>query len=269
MKKLIKKLTRKPEPPLETKEQQERRWLYEGVEFHRVNNQLSFLNNTTSATGYFLPYQNLEESDYRQLYILKHGFHEFLIEKYTDQNFQIRPTDTVIDCGAFVGGFSVAARLRGAKRVISVEPSSKNFRCLKLNLSLHTDENPEALNIGLGAKPETAKLNLSLSGCDDSILAPDEGALDSSEEIQIETVANIVGRLGITPSDLFLKVEAEGYEPEIIDGLGDVRPRIVVVDVTPERDGESPRELIQSKLERLGYSNFLQTKRCLFASWSS
>lgn len=265
MKKLLKKFTKKRQKSAKERAESEHRWARKWVGFSEISNQLAFLNNTISNTGYFLPYQNLEESDYRQLYILRNGFHDHLLKKYTAADFQIQNTDTVIDCGAFVGGFSVAARLSGAKRVISIEPSSKNFRCLKLNLSMHTQPNPEALNMGLGAKPTTAKLNLSSSGCDDSILDPDEGALHTSEDIQIETVENLVKNLEINPADLFLKVEAEGYEPEIIDGLGDVRPRLIVVDVTPERDGESPRNLIQSKLERLGYSNFLQTDRCLFA----
>jgi hypothetical protein len=37
------------------------------------------------------------------------------------------------------------------------------------------------------------------------------------------------------------------------------------VDVTPERGGKSPYKIIKKDLEALGYTNFVRTKRCLFA----
>ena len=108
-------------------------------------------------------------------------------------------------------------------------------------------------------------MNLSKSGCDDSILEPDEGTLNISEDIEIDTIERVIERYGIAVEDLYLKVEAEGFEPEIIEGLGTARPRVIVVDVTPERGGQSPRESINKKLHSLGYQSFLNTTRCIFA----
>lgn len=238
--------------------------LRHSVTFSSISEEVSYIKNRQNNIGYFFPYHSLRSTDRRQLSNLRKGFHEHLFKKYCEGNIQILKSDIVVDCGAFVGGFSVAAVLAGARKVISIEPSRKNFTCLRLNLALYGIESALPLNIGLGSAPGTAKLNLSASGCDDSILEPDEGDLHTSEDIEIDTVERLIARHGIESEDLYLKVEAEGFEPEIIDGLGTVRPRVIVVDVTPERGGESPRESIHEKLRALGYNSFKNTERCLF-----
>jgi hypothetical protein len=46
--------------------------------------------------------------------------------------------------------------------------------------------------------------------------------------------------------------------------MNDFLPYKVVVDVTPERGGESPHDAITSLLKQRGYIHFHQTDRCLF-----
>jgi hypothetical protein len=70
---------------------------------------------------------------------------------------------------------------------------------------------------------------------------------------------------GVDPDNTFVKIEAEGFELEIVKGMKVFRPRMIVVDVTPERFGESPREQVQAVLLERGYETFHHTKRCLFA----
>ena len=92
------------------------------------------------------------------------------------------------------------------------------------------------------------------------------GSLSRLNANQLGSIAAkaAVEQAGIEASNLYLKVEAEGLEPEIIRGLGELKPRVIVVDVTPERNGASPRNLIKEILKDKGYS-FKDTKRCLFA----
>ena len=62
----------------------------------------------------------------------------------------------------------------------------------------------------------------------------------------------------------YVKIEAEGFEPEIVRGLGDLKPRVITIDATPERNGQSPRDEIKQILGSKGYK-FRDTQRCLFA----
>lgn len=239
--------------------------LSNAFDFMQIAEKLAFIKNKSNGVVYCFPYPSLKMTERRQLNILKNGFHKHLLEKYTEPGFQIEQSDTVIDCGAFVGGFSVAAWKAGAARVISVEPSSKNRNCLRVNLAAQGCEHAVIEPVGLGEAPGSASLNLSESGCDDSLLDPDADATGEVEEVAIETIESLVQNHSIDDNKLFLKVEAEGFEIEVLKGLGGVRPRVVVVDITPERGGESPAFEVEEILKIAGYSTFKKTERCLFA----
>jgi FkbM family methyltransferase len=229
-----------------------------------ISKHLLFLS-FPNVKGYYLPYSNKSSIDQRQLYMISQGLSDWLIAKYTSEKVNIKTTDTVIDCGAFVGGFTIAAAKSGAKKVFSVEPSSRNFNCLNRNIQFRGfSENINTLNIALGSKKDTLRLNLSISGCDDSLLEPDEGDLGTFEEVEVKTLKEIIKENKIDPEHLYLKVEAEGFEPEVILGLEEYKPRVIVVDITPERDGKSPSEEIKNHLSTKGYK-FTETHRCLFA----
>mgnify|MGYP001585695765 CR=1 FL=1 len=239
----------------------------------KKDSSTSYAFNRISKAGFFFPYIGWLNFDYRQLHNLHYGYSSCLLKKYTNEKAKalIKPSDTVIDCGAFVGGFSVAAMQCNAERLISIEPSSKNYECLKLNIEAKKSKDVEiiTLKMGLGQAKGSSKLNLSKSGCDDSFLTPDEGDLHTTEDVEIETIQNLIAEYSIDPKHLFLKVEAEGFEPEIIEGIGSVKPRVIAVDVTPERDNESPRELISGILKTKGYEHIYHTDRCLFATTST
>lgn len=211
--------------------------------------------------GFYFPFV-----DRRMDYNSKNGpFDEWLKGKYMDGDICVKETDVVIDCGAFVGAFSLAAATAGSPLVYAVEPSSKNYHCLNKNIDhFSASEVITPVNIGLGSKNTKLRLNLSSMSCEDSFLKCDEGATGEYEEVDVLTLETFVEQKNIDPSNLYLKVEAEGFEPEIIKGLGSVKPRVITVDVTPERNGKSPRQEIKDILSDKGYQ-FRDTKRCLFA----
>ena len=51
----------------------------------------------------------------------------------------------------------------------------------------------------------------------------------------------------------FAKIEAEGAEPEVLEGLASTSIPKLAVNCDPERDGESPREAVIARLEAIGY----------------
>jgi FkbM family methyltransferase len=223
---------------------------------------LSFFNKK----GYFLPYSSRFDIDNRQLIMVSKGLSNWLLKKYTMDDIQMKETDTVIDCGAFVGGFTIAAAKIGVQKIYSIDPSTKNFKCLELNIDHYNyKEKVSTLNMGLNSEEGELKLNLSKSGCDDSFLEPDEGALNTYETVKVTTLCKLIEKFNIDTNSLYLKVEAEGLEPEIIYGLGEYRPRVITVDISPERDGKSPKEEIETHLKGLGYK-VIATHRCLYAA---
>lgn len=191
-------------------------------------------------------------------------FDKWLLEKYSGGDLQILPTDTVIDCGAFIGAFSIAAYKKNVQRIFSIEPSSRNFKCLNLNIRHYKAEDKiTSVNIGLGNKCAKLKLNLSELSCENSFLKCDQGATGKTEMVDVKTLDVFIKENDIDVDNLYLKVEAEGFEPEIIQGLGDNRPRVIAVDVTAERNMESPRVEIENQLKQWGYETY-NTQRCLF-----
>ena len=211
--------------------------------------------------GYYFPF-----IDQRMDHMSKNGpFDQWLTKKYMCEQVAVQEGDTVIDCGSFVGAFSLASAIAGAEDVYAIEPSSRNFHCLNKNIEhFGAEEVIHPVNIGLGDKEATLRLNLSSMSCEDSFLKCDEGATGEYEEVQVLTLEKFISEKGLDESKLYVKIEAEGFELEIVKGIGEKRPRAIVVDVTPERNGLSPREDIKALVVERGYKT-IDTDRCLFA----
>lgn len=178
------------------------------------------------------------------------GYVEWLRRKYSLPGFvEVEAGDCVIDCGAFVGGFAMGAATVAAS-IHAFEPEKANFECLKRNL--HSAENSACLNNGLYSHSGTMTLNISSSAVEHSLLAPDNSDVLERVEISVLGLADYCSQVGLKQID-FLKLEAEGVEPEIYEGLGNMRPRKLAIDVSPERDGASPEPFFQDILSRHGY----------------
>jgi FkbM family methyltransferase len=178
------------------------------------------------------------------------GYEEVLRRKYCLPGFvEVAPGDVVVDCGAFVGGFSLSAS-RIAAQVHAFEPESRNFACLKRNFA--NVENVLANNVGLYTRSALMNLNISMSSVEHSLLAPDDGQIVSIQEIEVIGLKEYLQGRGIPKFD-FVKIEAEGVELEVFDGLEDLRPGKLAIDVSPERNGESPADEFRGRLIVLGY----------------
>jgi len=215
-----------------------------------------------------LPYRSIWNTEARQLNILSKNYLEHISRKYTTTGFTVECDEVVVDCGSFVGGFAVAAsKIFGAKNVIAVEPTPLSRECLKINRSVYGLENEiKIVPVGLGASCGQFELNISKSQCDNSFLAPDAGFTGRSVSVSVLTFDELAKKYGVAAdAKIFFKVEAEGFEPEVIAGIKNIKPAKIVIDVTPERDGKSPIRDIIPLLEERGYRIFKQTKRCLFA----
>jgi FkbM family methyltransferase len=177
-----------------------------------------------------------------------------LLKKYSsrDGRVAVRQGDIVVDIGANVGEF-VSACAKRARRVVAIDPDPSAFACLTRNCA--SISNVTCERTALGEKPGVTKFYLSPDGNDSSIIKPE--TYREAIEVRVLPLADVLLSHGIERVD-FLKVEAEGYEPEVLKGALPVLPTIgkVAVDASPERRGESTAPECIELLERAGFRVF-------------
>lgn len=171
------------------------------------------------------------------------------LKYFDDEEVTIESGDVVVDIGGFIGVTSSLAAQK-AERVIALEPSPRNLFCLQKNCD---QENIEAHQLAAWNEPSEMKLNLGTGASNESLIRPDDGGTGQSVTVDVDTLESIASDLDIDRID-FLKVEAEGAEPEILQGIGDLEVSKLVVNCSEERDGESPAEEVKSILNEQGYS---------------
>jgi len=139
--------------------------------------------------------------------------------------------DTIVDCGANFGDIYTWFKTKKLKiKYISFEPSLDEFKCIQLNCRDQTN-NQIALSNKIGQFDFYCKSD---SG-DSSLLEPANG-FTKIIKIKTTTLDEYVERNKLEKIKLF-KVEAEGYEPEILEGAINTLPKIefIAVDGSPER----------------------------------
>ena len=82
--------------------------------------------------------------------------------------------------------------------------------------------------------------------------------------MNVYTIDFLFKKFSINANKVFLKLEAEGFEFEILKGLKEQRPRCISVDISPEMNGKSPIEGVTNYLIRKGYKLIKYTKRVAF-----
>jgi FkbM family methyltransferase len=136
--------------------------------------------------------------------------------------------DVVLDVGANVGQYALLLRSWGYRgRIISFEPLSAQFQQLKAQ----ADRDPawEVFNIGLGESEGTATINVAASSVYSSILAatPALHAFDAqsgavrTETITVRRLDAVLPEVRGSARNLFLKVDTQGYERQVLAGAGD------------------------------------------------
>lgn len=218
--------------------------------------EIVFIKNKVNSQLMVFPYKNIFAAEPSQLKHLSLGYLEFILKKYELIENLINSETIVIDCGGYVGGFSIAAiTKKKAKHSFYVEPSILTRRCASINFAIYgVQEKVSVIKGGLGSFNDSKFLNYSYSPTNNSFLKPDEGATGLGKLTDIFTLDYLCTKHSIDEKKVFLKLEAEGFEIEIIKGMGNFRPKIISVDISPEMDGISPFDEICVLLKRKSYS---------------
>lgn len=159
---------------------------------------------------------------------------------------------TVVDIGANIGEFALYAAGRGA-RVFAIEPDPMIHECLAENTrDLVAVTRLKDL---LWFEEADLSFNSAPADADSSIFAPDAGVTAQTLTIHARPVDQVLAPYAIERID-FLKCDAEGAEPEVLDGALQTlaRTRFIAVDTGPERNGESTGEAVGERLAKLGFT---------------
>ncbi len=171
-------------------------------------------------------------------------------KKYCIPLCTIEPGETVVEVGANVGEFTLMAAQQAAK-VFSFEPDPKCFDCLRENTQNLT--NVEVVNQAASKANTSETFYLSSEDADSSLIQPKI----YSEKIVIRTLRldSWMEFKGLSTVD-FLKIEAEGAEMEVLEGLGDAISQVqkVSVDGGPERYGEPTSHEVDLFLQSKGFN---------------
>lgn len=136
---------------------------------------------------------------------------QYLAASYCLQNVNFQPDDVVIDCGANYGDlFIYLADKINAENYMAFEPGPAEFKCLEHNL-------PDARLFNLGLSDENGRFDFYLksqSG-DSSLVRPKD--YEDIIKVDVKRLDDVLPSLNIEKCKLF-KLEAEGFEPEILRG---------------------------------------------------
>lgn len=135
--------------------------------------------------------------------------------------------DLVLDVGANEGQYASMLRAWGYRgRIVSFEPLSAPFRIL--NARAERDPLWDVVNIGLGDRDTTATINVAANSVYSSILPAtaalhaydDQAAAVSTEVVTVRRLDSVLAEVQRDSRRLYLKVDTQGYERNVIEGAG-------------------------------------------------
>lgn len=156
---------------------------------------------------------------------------EQLIESYCLSEVKIKNSDVIVDCGANFGDLELHYKVSGKKiKYFGFEPAPREFLALQQNI-------PEGnlFNLGLSDHVGNLCFYLQSASADSSFIEPEK----FTSKIKVEVVTlDKMAQEGVFPKMVKLfKLEAEGYEPEILKGAKEFikRCEYIAIDGGPER----------------------------------
>jgi FkbM family methyltransferase len=151
----------------------------------------------------------------------------------------LQPGDVFLDVGAHVGVMGLVARqlVGSSGRVIAVEPQPYNCERILRNWNLNGFNNL-TLHVAAAGAAETVISLPQQSPTDKSRLSlalPMPDATDLNFLVPLVTLGSVITRAAVDRVRL-LKIDVEGYELEVLRGLGEAAGRIenIVLEVLDE-----------------------------------
>lgn len=147
--------------------------------------------------------------------------------------------ECVLDVGAFTGTYGRMLRDLGYRgRIVSFEPASETFELLTREAG--GDGAWDVRRVAVGSAPGSMELRLTGSPGSNSLLAPNEYALGEmprifkqrgTEVVEVITVDDVFEEATRGAKAVFLKVDTQGFDLEVIRGASTTLGRFAAVQV--------------------------------------
>lgn len=124
------------------------------------------------------------------------------------------PSSAVIDVGANIG-LSTILLARLAKRVVAYEPSPPNLAFLRRNLELNGITNVEVRAAAASSEPGTLRFHVAQFGAGSHVVA--SGHVSGGTIPAVDVPAVMLDD-EVLPPIAFIKIDAEGHEPDVLAG---------------------------------------------------
>jgi FkbM family methyltransferase len=153
----------------------------------------------------------------------------------------------VIDIGANIADSTIFFCLKGAERVIGLEPFPHNYEIAKKNIESNDLSPKVSLSLaGLGSNTESISVSPDYSSSEGSQAVNS----DKGVEVPILTLEDVINKYTLSGSDAVLKMDCEGCEYETIGTASiEVLRRFEYIQIEYHRGYKTIRE----KLERCGF----------------
>ncbi|HEV2310806.1 MAG TPA: FkbM family methyltransferase, partial [Acidimicrobiia bacterium] len=169
----------------------------------------------------------------------------------------LEPGATVLDLGAHIGTFTLAAASLGC-RVVAFEAAPRNVSLLEASVAANQFDLVTVVAAAVAAEPGT--LRFRPEGAFGQV--SDNPELGDLVEVDAVTVPEALSRLGISSVDA-IKIDIEGSEPAALDGMAslldeETAPVLVIEGNahTLRHFGHTPEDVL-ARTEALGYRNLL------------
>jgi len=184
-----------------------------GVEVDSINDLIYNVGTWAKVLGWV--YDSVNKYWFKNNVKLKQIYNAvFYVFDYGDYEPLNVKGKIVIDVGAFVGDSAIYFALRGAKRVIAIEPHPGAFAEMLDNIKLNNMEGVIVpVNAGLASRP--GKICIGNIGVE-ATGGIYHGPGDCPNAIPAVTLGELMDRFGIGPNDAVLKMDCEGCEHDVI-----------------------------------------------------
>ncbi|MCL6645955.1 MAG: FkbM family methyltransferase [Dehalococcoidia bacterium] len=199
-------------------------------------------------------------------HIAKYGAHEPELTRWIRHHLAVSPPGLFVDAGANIGWHTLhAARQPNVEAVVAFEPDSFNAWLLDRNRTINGAEKVIIVAAALGARRGTIRLHRYKT----SNLMRHSVVTDHGHGSAIVPLVDLDGALAdlelAERSVSLLKIDVEGYEPEVLAGASRTlrRTRALVTECSPalSRSGRLSVSDMARILDQAGFAPFLLDSR--------
>lgn len=178
------------------------------------------------------------------------------LPSYLRMLFRELDIDCVLDVGGHWGEFGIGLRTFGYKgRIVSFEPVAENFELLQRAAA--RDARWEVHHMAIGSEEGEAEINVTEGTGFSSFLQPIDRGVKAREPVRVRRLDRIFHDIVPPEQRVFLKLDTQGYDLEVMRGASGILDRIVALvtemSIIPIYEKSTHYVTAMSEFEKLGF----------------